>query len=151
METLNQAAKAGFDYVDVDLNTRNVGDSVRCLEQDGARPIISHHNAKTTPSLTVLESILKREKSLGADVCKIVTTAKSYSDSLQCLTFVNKHASSTRLVCFAMGRLGTPSRVLSPMFGAYFTFASSCIGKETANGQIPISELKALYKGFGIT
>lgn len=150
METLIQAAQDGFDYVDVELNTKNVSKFVRRSEQEGARAIVSYHNQKTTPELPALESILKREKNAGANVCKIVTTAKSYADSLRCLVFVNNHAGKTRLVCFAMGRLGTPSRVLSPIFGAYFTFASSGIGKETAAGQVPINGLRALYKGFGV-
>jgi 3-dehydroquinate dehydratase type I len=148
LETLIQAAKAGFDYVDVELNTKKVGDAVNRFEHEGAKAIVSYHNAKTTPRTTLLESILKREKRAGADVCKIVTTARTSSDSLRCLTFVNKQARNTRLVCFAMGRLGTPSRVLSPVFGAYFTFASSASGKETASGQVPIAELRALYRNF---
>lgn len=150
METLIQAAQDGFDYADIELSSRNPGESVRRLEQAGARAIVSYHNPKTTPRLTVLDSILKREKKAGADVCKMVTTANNYSDSLLCLAFVNKHAKNTRLVCFAMGRQGIPSRVLSPVLGAYFTFASSGVGKQTATGQVPIGELRALYKGIGI-
>lgn len=148
LEALIQAAKAGFDYVDVELNTKKVSESVRRFEHEGAKAIVSYHNAKTTPRTAVLESILKRERRAGADVCKIVTTARKLSDSLHCLAFVNKQARNARLVCFAMGRLGIPSRVLSPVFGAYFTFASSGAGKETASGQVPISELRALYKSF---
>jgi 3-dehydroquinate dehydratase type I len=145
---LIQAAKAGFDYIDVELSTMRVGDVVRRFEGEGAKAIVSYHNAKTTPRTTVLESILKMEKRAGADICKIVTTARKLSDSLHCLAFVNKQSRNAKLVCFAMGRLGIPSRVLSPVFGAYFTFASSGVGKETASGQVPISELKALYKRF---
>jgi len=148
LETLIQAAKAGFDYVDVEQNTKKVSKSVRRLQREGAKVIVSYHNTKTTPGTTVLESILKREKRAGADVCKIVTTARKTYDSLRCLEFVNTHARDVKLVCFAMGRLGTPSRILSPVFGAYFTFASSAIGKETASGQMPIGELRALYRSF---
>jgi 3-dehydroquinate dehydratase type I len=148
VETLSQAAKAGFDYIDVELNSKKVGESVRRFQREGVKAIVSYHNSKTTPRITVLESILRREKRAGADICKIVTTAGISSDNLRCLAFVNEQARNTRLVCFAMGRLGIPSRVLSPVFGAYFTFASSGIGKETARGQMPISELRALYKSF---
>ena len=150
METLIRAVQDGFDYVDVELNTKNVNKFVRHLEQGGARAIVSYHNEKTTPELPALQSILKREKDAGADVCKIVTTAKSYADNLRCLAFLNKHARKTRLVCFAMGRLGVPSRILSPIFGAYFTFASSGVGKETAAGQVPVNSLKDFYNEFGI-
>jgi 3-dehydroquinate dehydratase type I len=145
---LIQATEAGFDYIDVELNTKKVGESARRFQKEGARAIVSYHNMKTTPATTVLESILNREKRAGADVCKIVTTARKASDSLRCLAFVNEQARNAKLVCFAMGRLGAPSRILSPVFGAYFTFASSAIGKETASGQVPISELRALYRTF---
>ncbi len=137
LQSLVQAAQVGFDYVDVELNTKNVSKFIDHLEKDGTRTIVSHHDHKTTPELSALESILKREKDVGADVCKIVTTAKSYEDNLRCLLFLNKHSKRTRLVCFAMGKLGIPSRVLSPIYGAYFTFASSGLGRETAAGQMP--------------
>jgi 3-dehydroquinate dehydratase type I len=147
-EILSHAAKTGFDYVDVELNSWKVGESVRRFESEGAKTIVSYHNSKTTPGTSILESILKREKRSGADICKIVTTARSPADNLRCLEFVNRQARNSKLVCFAMGRLGIPSRVLSPVFGAYFTFASSGFGKETATGQVPIEELKTLYGRF---
>lgn len=150
METLANATQDGFDYVDVELNTKNVGRFVRRFKQEGARAIVSFHNEKNTPGPLALESTLKREKDAGADVCKIVTIARSYSDNLRCLAFLDKHARKGRLVCFAMGRLGMPSRVLSPIFGAYFTFASSGVGKETAAGQIPVSSLRNFYNELGI-
>jgi len=148
---LLRAARDGFDYVDVELKTKNATKLVRRLEHEGAKAIVSYHNGKTTPRLSALESILERERSAGADVCKIVTTAKSHADSLRCLSFVNKHARRTKLVCFAMGKLGIPSRVLSPIFGAYFTFASLGAGRETAVGQITVNSLRTVYKEFGMT
>ena len=147
---LIQAAQNAFDYIDIELNTKNLGETVRRLQQHGAEVIVSYHDQNSTPSQNALESILRRERLAGADVCKIVGTAKSYSDSLRSLMFTNKHAKRTKLVCFSMGRLGIPSRVLSPIFGAYFTFASSSSGRETGSGQIPIQKLRALYEEFGL-
>jgi 3-dehydroquinate dehydratase-1 len=151
LQSLVQAAQTGFDYVDVELNTKNVNEFIGHLKNNGAKTIISHHDHKTTPDLSALQSILKRGKNAGADICKIVTTAKSYEDNLRCLFFLNKHAKKTKLVCFAMGRLGIPSRILSPMYGAHFTFASYGLGRETAAGQIPMSSLRTFYEEFGIS
>ncbi len=148
LATLTQAAREAFHYVDVELKTKNVSETVRRLKQHGSKVIVSYHNRNCTPSQNALESILAREKRAGADICKIVGTAKSYTDSLRCLMFVNKHARGAKLVCFAMGKLGIPSRVLSPLFGAYFTFASYSSGRETASGQLPIENLRTLYKEF---
>jgi len=150
MKTLTQAAEDAFEYVDVELNTKDVTKTVRQLKQHGAGVIVSYHIRNGTPAERALESVLERENRAGGDVCKIVGTAKNYADSLRCLTFVNKHARRIKLVCFSMGRFGIPSRVLSPIFGAYFTFASSGSGRETAAGQVPIDSLRALYKELGV-
>jgi len=149
LATLTQAAEEAFDYVDVELNTYDLGQRVRGLKRHGANVIISYHNERSTPSQDALESVLEREKRVGADVCKIVGTARSYADSLRCLLLLSKHARRSRLVCFSMGRMGIPSRLLSPLFGAYFTFASYGTGRETASGQIPIEKLRALYSELG--
>jgi 3-dehydroquinate dehydratase-1 len=148
--TLKRAVLDGFDYVDIELSTRKVGNTVRRLKDLGARIIISYHSEKSTPAPDALESILARQKRVGADICKIVGTARSYADNLDCLTFVNKHARKTKLVCFSMGKLGIPSRILSPILGACFTFATFGAGRETAAGQIPIDKLRALYEELGV-
>jgi 3-dehydroquinate dehydratase-1 len=150
LQTLMQAAREEFDYVDLELRMKDVRKTARQMKRHGARVIVSFHSEKLTPTEQALESILANEKRVGADVCKIVGTAKSYTDSLRCLRFVDKHARRTKLVCFCMGRLGIPSRILSPVLGGYFTFASFRTGRETAAGQIPINELQTLYKELGV-
>jgi 3-dehydroquinate dehydratase type I len=148
LATLQQAAVESFDYIDIELKTENVDKIVHRVKQNGSSVIVSYHNERFTPSKNVLTSILAREKRAGADICKIVSTAKSYHDSLRCLEFVSTHALRSRLVCFAMGRLGIPSRVLSPLFGAYFTFASYVSGRESAPGQLTIASMRNLYREF---
>jgi 3-dehydroquinate dehydratase-1 len=150
LQTLMQAAQEGFDYVDVELRMKDAHKAVRQIKRRRAKVIVSYHSEKLTPTEEALESILVNEKRTGADVCKIVGTAKSYTDSLRCLRFVDKHARRAKLVCFSMGRLGIPSRILSPVLGGYFTFASFVTGRETAAGQIPIDELQTLYKELGV-
>jgi 3-dehydroquinate dehydratase type I len=150
LDTLIQAAREEFDYVDVELKTKDVRKTVRRMKQYGARVIVSYHDKRLTHTQQALESILLKEKRAGADVCKIVGTAKTYADNLRSLRFVEKHARRTKLVCFSMGKLGIPSRILSPVFGAYFTFASARLGRESAVGQIPIDELRTLYQELGL-
>lgn len=150
LETLMQAAREEFDYIDVELKTKNVRMTVREIKRHGAEAIVSYHNEKLTPTEEALESILVNEKRAGADICKIIGTARNYADGLRCLRFVDKYARKTKLVCFSMGALGVPSRILSPILGGYFTFASFRTGRETAAGQIPIAELRTLYKELGM-
>jgi 3-dehydroquinate dehydratase len=49
-----------------------------------------------------------------------------------------------------MGELGKISRLLSPVFGAFFTFASLEHGSETASGQMTIQEMKTAYELLGL-
>ena len=51
-----------------------------------------------------------------------------------------------RLISFAMGHLGFISRVLCPLVGGDFTYASIEKGKESAPGQITVQELTKIYE-----
>jgi len=143
---LLKAAEKGFQYADVELSTAGLEGVVGKLREMGAKSIVSFHDFEGTPSLQRLERVLKREIDGGADVCKIVTTAKSIRDNLTVLNLISKACNSVRLVCFAMGEMGKASRVLSPLFGAFFTISSLEKGKETAPGQLTIRELRVVYE-----
>jgi 3-dehydroquinate dehydratase type I len=110
---------------------------------------VSFHKFNGSLSLSELNNILEREISSGAEVCKIITTAKQMEDNLTTLNFTSTASSKTKLVCFCMGELGKISRLLSPMFGGFFTFASLERGSETAAGQMTIQEMKSAYALLG--
>jgi 3-dehydroquinate dehydratase type I len=84
-------------------------------------------------------------------VCKIITTAKHVEDNLTVLDFTSKASRNVKIVCFSMGELGKPSRLLSPLFGGFFTIASFERGKETASGQLTIQEMQTAYQALGLT
>jgi 3-dehydroquinate dehydratase len=44
-----------------------------------------------------------------------------------------------------MGPLGFASRILCPLFGGDFTYASIEAGKESASGQITAGDLRKIY------
>ncbi len=146
---LSNAASNGFKYVDIELDVPWLKDLVKELLTIGVKSIISFHDFEKTPEITELRRILKSEIKEGADICKIVTTAQSLQDNLTLLYFLHKEGGKARVVCFAMGTLGKPSRILSPIFGGYFTIAALERGMETAEGQMTIQELKAVYKALG--
>ena len=143
------AAKSGFEYVDVEISTPKLEDLVKELKSLDAKPIVSFHKFDGPLSISELNNVLEREISSGAEVCKIVTTAKRMKDNLTTLNFTSTASSKTKVVCFCMGELGKVSRLLSPMFGGFFTFASLEHGNETATGQLTIQEMKAAYKLLG--
>ena len=143
---LLSAVLVGFDYVDVELVTKDVKEVVKKAKSGGAKTIISKHDFSSTPGIPVLNRLFRKEIALGADVCKIVTTAKSADANLSCLRFIAKASKIKDVICFAMGPLGTPSRLLSPLFGGFLTYATVEEGKEAAPGQITISETRNFYE-----
>jgi 3-dehydroquinate dehydratase type I len=150
VRTLIKAAEIGFPYVDIELSTAVLRPTVRKLVDLGSKPIISFHDFRNTPLDFEMERIVKSQIEAGAMICKIVTTANTLDDNLRCLLFTRKMSKVTDIVCFAMGSQGVISRILSPLFGAFFTLSSLETGLETASGQVSFSELKELYGKLGV-
>ena len=146
---LLDAANNGFTYVDVDLGTPNQEELVHSLHEAGAKVIVSFHDFEQTPCISNLKKIVDEEVALGADVCKIVTTANTVEDSATVIEFVSEASKKASVVCFAMGDLGVTSRFLSPVFGAFFTFASIDEKRKTAKGQLTIQEMRKAYQLLG--
>ncbi|MCL1965697.1 MAG: type I 3-dehydroquinate dehydratase [Candidatus Bathyarchaeota archaeon] len=144
-QTLLDAANSGFQYVDLELSTVELEKQIIHLKELGVKSIVSFHKFDGSFSSREMCDILDREIGSGADVCKIVGTAKQVQDNFVVLDFVSENAARTRLVCFCMGKYGRISRLLSPVFGAFFTFAALEQGSETAPGQISINEMRAVY------
>jgi 3-dehydroquinate dehydratase type I len=150
-QTLLKAAKQGFAYVDVDLSSPKQQETIQKLETSGAQLIVSYHEYDSPLSYSEMEKVLEQEISSGASICKIITTARQIEDSIGALNFVSAMSAKARLVCFCMGQHGKVSRVLSPIFGAFFTFASLEREIETGIGQMTINEMKAAYDLLGAT
>ncbi|MCL4429947.1 MAG: type I 3-dehydroquinate dehydratase [Chloroflexi bacterium] len=144
-QTLLNAAKNGFEYVDVDLSSPKHKEAISQLKLLGAKPIVSYHKFDGALDVSAMEKVLDEEIASGASICKITTTAKQVEDNLPTLSFVSSASRKAKLVCFCMGEHGKISRLLSPMFGAFFTFASLEKGNETAAGQMSINEMRATY------
>ena len=149
-QTLLKAAKSGFEYVDVDLLSPKHQETINQLKLFGAKPIVSYHKFDGALNVSAMTAVLDEELASGAFVCKIVTTAQQIEDNLPALSFVSFASSKAKLVCFCMGEHGKISRLLSPMFGAFFTFASLEQGTGTAAGQMSITEMRAAYGLLGI-
>ncbi|MCD6530780.1 type I 3-dehydroquinate dehydratase [Candidatus Bathyarchaeota archaeon] len=150
IRSLLDASKHGFEYVDLELNTpglRSVVEKVRSL---GSEVILSYHNFDCTPQEKDLEKIVEEMVSKGANICKVVTTARKFEDNLVCLNLLKNVTKKFRVTCFAMGELGLLSRLLSPLVGGYFTYASIAEDLATAPGQVSIREMKEFYEVFGV-
>jgi 3-dehydroquinate dehydratase type I len=144
IEELLKAVELGADIIDIELRTRNLEEFIPMIEKR-AKCLLSFHDLEKTPSLDSMEEVVQRQLKAGADICKIVTTAQSLEDNLTVLQLIAKFP-ETKIVSFAMGPLGFTSRVLCPLVGGDFTYASTEEGKESAPGQITVKDLRKLYE-----
>lgn len=147
---LFEAAKAGFEYVDVELSNPKLKEIINELKTFGVKSIVSSHDFARSPSSAELKSILEEEMKAGADVCKIATTPKHVKENLELFNFLQAASAKAKVVCFGMGEYGGISRLLSPVFGGFFTFASLEQGSETAVGQLSIQEMLSAYRLLGL-
>jgi len=150
IKTLFAAAEVGFEYVDLELSTSNLRNTVKRFKRLGSEVIVSSHNFKSTPPVSAIYSLFQRELASGADICKVVMTAKTLEDNLTCLKFVSSASKKRRVVAFCMGDLGASSRILSPLFGVDFTYASVRRGRESASGQLTVRSMRRIYEIMGM-
>lgn len=139
----------GFEYVDLDLDVPNLEATISKFRENQVKIILSSHDYSKTPNKSELNSTLDKMRSFRPDICKLVTTARVQADNLVVLNLLEENHQTAPLVCFAMGREGIWSRVLAPLHGAPFTYASLGPGMETASGQPSISELRQIYRLLG--
>ncbi|MEM3463883.1 MAG: type I 3-dehydroquinate dehydratase [Candidatus Bathyarchaeia archaeon] len=149
VKRLLEAADEGFLLIDVEMTTLGLESIIKSLKKKDVEVIISFHDHDKTPKLRELRKIAFSQIKAGADICKIVTRANDINDNITCLSLISEMKSKTRIVCFAMGSNGLLSRIFSPFFGGYFTYASLESGMETAPGQISIQRIKEIYKFLG--
>jgi 3-dehydroquinate dehydratase/shikimate dehydrogenase len=147
LEILLKAAAAGFQLVDIELEAieKLPKTSVAQLREAGAAVLISYHDFAATKDL---DGIYARIKPFAPDYIKLVPTAKSLSDNLTLMHFLEKveDESNSTVVGICMGEPGIISRVLGLRAGSAFTFASASVGEETAPGQIAARTLLETYR-----
>ncbi|MEE8420287.1 MAG: type I 3-dehydroquinate dehydratase [Dehalococcoidales bacterium] len=140
---LLRAAELGAAVIDIELATVNLAEVVRQVKERAAC-LISFHDTAGTPSPEKLREVVRKQLAAGADICKVVTTARSYADNPPVLQLAADFPQA-RIVSFAMGPLGYTSRLLSPLFGGDFVYASMGAGKESAPGQLTVRDFRMTY------
>ncbi len=145
MEVLQKAASSGFHIVDVELQTAESlkkGDLDKLREQ-GAALIVSYHDFEATRDL---DGIFNRMLPFQAEFIKIVPTAKTLSDNVTLMRFLEATADRANVIGICMGDYGVISRVLGVRAGSMFTFAAATTGEETGPGQIAARTLVETYR-----
>jgi 3-dehydroquinate dehydratase/shikimate dehydrogenase len=145
IEVLSKAAATGFHIVDVELESATAmkKGELQKLRDTGVALIISHHDFEATKDL---DGIYKRIVPFAPDFIKIVPTAKTLSDNVTLMRFIERMEDHTNIIGVCMGDAGIISRVLSLRAGSAFTFAAATTGEETGPGQIAARTLIETYR-----
>ncbi|MBQ8021221.1 MAG: 3-phosphoshikimate 1-carboxyvinyltransferase [Bacteroidales bacterium] len=139
------AIKAGAAYVDLELEAPAMMSKRirREARECGTVLIRSYHDFEGTDSRTALEALVEKCQHLGAEIAKIVTTARMPEDARKVLSLYDRFAPET-LVAFCMGEEGRQSRLDCLKKGAPFSYAA--FDEAAAPGQWPAEEMfEAVY------
>ncbi len=130
------AIVAGFDWVDLE------SDVIDKIPRFGTcKRIVSYHNFRETPA--DLEKLYEEMCKKDADVVKIAVTSQSVQDNMRVLNLLKNAKKPT--VAFAMGDLGTCTRVLTGKLGAPWTYGAFNKERNIAPGILSFMELMKIY------
>jgi 3-dehydroquinate dehydratase/shikimate dehydrogenase len=144
LDILRKAAEAGCQLVDVEFQTASRMKNAQLEKlRSRAAVVLSFHDFRQTPRL---EEILKKMSAHPADLYKIAGTAKTLSDNLSLMKFLEQHRDRHSLIALCMGEQGIISRVLAVRAGSLFTYGALQSDEKTAPGQVTASELRNVYR-----
>ena len=149
LELLSAGAKTGAKFIDLPLDFSSK--LIKKFRQENKRTklIISWHDFAKMPDVKKLRSLAKKAEGLGADVIKLVGTAKKWSDNLPILQISHELAKSKKtFLAMAMGERGEMTRIITPLIGGMGMFAVLDKKNATAPGQLTVKELKRWWKDF---
>ena len=111
VEILTKAAQSGFLIADLELESvEHIKKAdLQHFRETGIALIISHHDFNATKDL---EGIFARIQPFAPDFYKIVPTAKTLSDNVTLMRFIEKMDDHTNIIGICMGDAGIISRVL---------------------------------------
>jgi 3-dehydroquinate dehydratase/shikimate dehydrogenase len=145
VEVLAKAAASGFHLVDLELESAEElkKNDLQKLRETGVALIVSFHDFKQTKDL---DGIFARIQPFEPEFVKIVPTARTLTDNLTLMRFIERMNDHSNIIGVCMGDAGIISRVLGVRAGSAFTFASATAGEETAPGQIAARTLLETYR-----
>jgi len=146
---LAEAVDHGAALVDLEVKTDDEFKRplIAKAKAKGTGVILSWHHFHDTPSRQALESILQEQYKSGADIGKIVTTARDFAAVLRVLSLQTVAAEiGFPLIAFCMGPVGVISRVATLELNGYMTYAAPENARQTAPGQIPATTLTRILK-----
>lgn len=147
LEILEEAILQGFDYVDVEVRSKSFLLHHLISHRGETKIILSYHDFQKTPSINELRRLFDQMIKWKADVIKMVTLAQSWEDNLRVLSLIPySKQRNQEILAFCMGKKGKISRILSPLIGGAWTYASLNRGKVSAPGQLTAYEMREIWE-----
>ncbi|HET9178537.1 MAG TPA: shikimate dehydrogenase [Terriglobia bacterium] len=143
MQILIAAARAGCQWVDIEIESVKALRKPRFKDLAPAKVIVSYHNFRSTPDLG---AIYRRLARLPVEAVKIASHARELQDNLKVFQLLKSNRRRRpRLVALAMGNSGICSRVMAFRWGSVFTYASAGNHHAVAGGQVAIEKMRSVY------
>lgn len=151
---LKDAVALGADYVDIEAGTEKhlMRELVTQIEKHHhyTKWIISSHDFSGTSSDEALQKRFDACSRMGSDIVKIVTHAHTVDDNLRVLGLIPYARNKGRaIIALCMGEQGKISRIMAPLLGAAWSYASLEKGAESAPGQLTAEEMRLIYRLLG--
>src|SRR5271165_3669061 len=145
LEVLQKASACGFHLLDLELQTAEgiQASELEKLRSRGVALMVSYHDFQTTKDL---DGIFERIRPYEPEIIKMVSTARTLSDNVTMMRFLERTRDMASVVGICMGDQGIISRVLGLRAGSVFTFAAAYVGEETGPGQISVRTLNETYR-----
>lgn len=143
LKVLLRAAEVGAEYVDLEWDAVSMP-GIAAVHAAGAKVVVSRHDFSRMPA-DLAETWWLQLADLGADVVKVVGTARNVRDCLPVLRTLDGADRPT--IAIAMGEAGLPTRVLCLRSAScLLTYAALEDGSGTAPGQISVSDMREVYR-----
>jgi 3-dehydroquinate dehydratase type I len=135
LELLLTAVRAGAAYIDIEMESDEDFKNTITMEarKTGCQLIISYHNFEQTPDKKELNRIVQSCFNAGADLIKVACKVQNNIENVRLLSLLEDERP---IIVIGLGEEGKKTRIIAPLLGSPFTYASLSQGRETAEGQL---------------
>ncbi|MFH1227897.1 MAG: type I 3-dehydroquinate dehydratase [Planctomycetota bacterium] len=145
---LTDAIEAGAAFVDIEIESSKEykKEIIEKAKAHRCKVIISFHNYIKMPKKAELNHIIKKSFKAGANIVKIACKVRSEKENAELLGLLD--STNKNVVVVGMGKKGIITRIIAPLLGSPFTYASVSKGKETAEGQLDKNTIKRIMENL---
>lgn len=135
------------DAVDVELDSGLlVSWASERVEGAGKLLILSNHDFEKTPSVAVLDGLLREASEWPRALLKIAATSPRRTDLLRLLDWTRRHVAERPLATMTMGDRAQAGRIALAALGSRLAFAA--LGEASAAGQIDVRVFARALRGL---